>query len=194
MMADKIPEKTENKTEVVVIPTAIRHKVLEDISTQLHSTEVSDIFDIAGHKYEMSTLTSDEDVWSDSYTNLTSQMSAITSMKVPRLSASIKSIDGIKVDELFKFSEEADKADKEYHSQSQYRKRYWVMNQMLIWLGDKPKVLVNDLWTHYSELVDRRDKAWEELKKSSARIPGGESKVSSSPVKESSPATQTLEG
>jgi len=191
-MADKTPEKTEHKTEVVIIPTAIRHKVLEDISTQLHNVEISDLFEIAGHKYEMSVLTSDEEVWADSYTNLTSQMSAITSMKIPRLSASIKSIDGVKVDDLFKFSDDANKADTEYHSQSQYRKRYWVMNQMLIWLGDKPKSLANDLWIHYGKLIERRDAAWEELKKSSARIPGGESKVSSSPVKESSPAIQTL--
>ena len=117
-------------------------------------------------------------------------MSAITSMKIPRLSASIRSVDGVKVADLFEFAPEADKADVTYHSQSQYRMRYWVMNQMLVWLGDRPKTLVNELWTHYTELIERRDQAWEELKKSSARTLCGELKVTSSPEKASLPVTQ----
>ena len=83
------------------------------------------------------------------------------------------------------------KADVDYHSSSQYRKRYWVMNQMMLWLGDRSSKLTKELWANYSNLVDRRDKSWDELKKSSAGTPGGKSKATSSQEKGSSPAAQT---
>jgi len=191
-MADKRPEKTENKTEVIVIPTAQRHKVLDDIATQLHGTEISEVVEVTGHKYTLKTLTSDEEIWADSYMNMSSPAAAVSSMRAPRLAASIQNIDGINVEEMFEFSKDADKADVEYHTQSQYRMRYWAMNQLMIWLSDRPKVLVDELWVSYVKLVERRNKSWDELKNSSARTLGGSLKASSSPVRESSPVTQTL--
>lgn len=183
-------ELKEKKTDVIHIPTAKRHKVLEDIAEQVGGTEISDTFEVANHKYHMSTLTADEEVWSDTYTNVSSPMSAISSIKIPKLAASIKAIDGVKIDDLFEFANETNEADVRYHTESQYRKRYWEMGQMLLWLGDRPNTLITDLWQCYVKLLERRDESWDKLKKSSARILGGNLKATFSPEKESSPATQ----
>ena len=183
-------DKTK-ENEVVEIPVAKRHKLLQDIDTQIGGMEISDTFRVADHTYHMSTLTSDEEVWADAYCNMSSEISAFSSMRTPRLAASIKAIDGVSVDELFTFPDDMAEADRKYHSGSQYRKRYWTMNQMMLWLGDRSSKLTKELWSNYSKLVERRDASWDELKKSSAGTPGGKSKATSSQEKESSPATQT---
>jgi len=184
-------EDKAKENETVKIPVAKRHKLLQDIDTQIGGMEIDDTFEVAGNKYRMSTLTSDEEVWADSYCNMSSEISAFSSLRVPRLAASIKAIDGTPVEELFEFSDEMEKADIEYHSASQYRKRYWVMNQLMLWLGDRSSKLTKELWANYTKLVERRDESWDKLKKSSARTPGGKSKVTSSQEKGSSPAAQT---
>ncbi len=66
------------------------------------------------------------------------------------------------------------------------------MNQMMLMLGDMPGKFITELWTHYTELTEKRDKGWDELKKSSARILGGKSKDTFLPEKESSLVTPTL--
>lgn len=188
-MTDK-KEKKEEK-EIIKIPVAKRHRVLQDISNQMKGVSMSDTFEVLGHKFYMTTLNADEEVWADGFTNLQTQMSAITSIRVPKLAASIKAIDDVSVEELFDFSEDTTEFDKEYHSESQYRKRYWVMQQMLLWLGDQPNDLVIELWRNYTNgLIKRKNDAFEELKNSSAGIPGGNSKATSSPEKESSQAVQ----
>jgi hypothetical protein len=192
-MADK-EKKDENRLTFAKLAVANRHKVLSDIETQTRGTEITDVFEVAGHRYLMSTLTADEETWADSYTNATNPVVIISSMKLPALAASIRAIDDVKIDELFTFPEDITEFDKQFHSQDQYHKRYWLMSQMLLWLGPKPQLMINELWRHYVTLIDRRDKSWDELKKSFARIPGGESKASSLPERESSPATQTSNG
>lgn len=191
-MADK--DKTE-KTEVVKLPTSKRHKVLTDIDQQLQGLEIEDIVELAGKKYQMSTLTADEEVWADSFTNLASPVSATSSMRLARLSAAIKSVDGIPVSELFEFSDETDEADKSYHTESQYRMRYWEMSQMMLWLGKLSGKIIVEMWRGYTGVIERRDAVWDEIKKSSAgkkeETLGGKSNPSSSHEKESSSAAQT---
>jgi hypothetical protein len=188
----EIDKSEQQKTETITIPTAQRHKVLDDIAEQVDSSsEVSDVFTIAGHKYKLQTLKADEEVWADGYTNTSSAISTFTSMKIPKLAAALKEIDGVAIRELFDFSKDAPKADVEYHNGSQYRRRYWEMNQMLVWLGDRPDNFIKELWDGYYSLLNRREKSWDELKKSLAGMPGGDSRAMSSPEKASSPATQT---
>lgn len=172
--AKEIGKNEQQKTETITIPTAKRHRLLDDIATQISgSSEISDVFEMAGHKYKLQTLTADEEVWADGYTNTSSSISAFTSLRVPKLAAAIREIDGVTISEMFEFSDEASKADVEYHRGSQYRMRYWEMNQMLLWLGDRPDNFIKDLWANYYTLLERREKSWNELKKSSAGTPGG---------------------
>lgn len=169
-MADKNEVK---KTEIVKIPVAKRHKILDDITAQITGTEKSGVMELIGHKFFMTTINADEEVWADSHTNTSSPMAVLTSIKAPKLAAAIKSIDGVKIDDMFEFSDESSQEDKNYHMQSQYRKRYWEMTQLLLWLCDRPDNVINDLYKFYLDLSKQRDESWDELKKSSARTPGG---------------------
>jgi hypothetical protein len=172
------------------ISVAKRHQVLEDITTQIKGVEISDSITVAGHKYLLRTLNSDEEVWADGYISSSSAMAAVTSMKLPTLAAAIRAIDGIKSEDMFEFSENMKENDKAYHGQSTWHLHYWQMSQMLLWLGGQDNSLIIELWKFYIGLTERRDTSWEELKKSCARIPGGDSKVTSSPERESSRAIQ----
>jgi len=181
---NEVETNEQKKTDIIKIPVAKRHKILNDIAEQIdHCSEISDVFMIAGHNYKLQTLSTDEEVWADGYTNTSSPISTFTSIRVPKLAAAIREIDGVTISDLFDFPENANKADIEYHTSSQYRKRYWEMNQMLIWLGDRPDTIIKELWTNYYSLLERRDKSWDELKKSSARTPGGNLKGTSSQEK-----------
>jgi len=182
-MADK-----ENKKSSVSV--AKRHQILEDIATQTKGVEISETVTMAGHKYLLRTLNADEEVWADGYISSSSPMAAMTSMKLPTLAAAIRAIDDVSIDKLFEFPDNDREANEMFHTQSSWHKRYWEMQQMLLWLGDRPQPLVIELYKAYVALTDRRDVSWDELKKSSARIPGGVSKVTSSPERESSRATQ----
>ena len=88
-------EEKAKENEIVQIPVAKRHKLLADINDQVNGMEVSDTFEVAGHSFVMTTITADEEVWADSFCNTSSQISAFSSLKVPRLSASIKFIDAV---------------------------------------------------------------------------------------------------
>lgn len=163
-MADKDGEDKSQKTSTVKIPVAKKHKLLTDITAQLNGLEISEICEVNGHKYVMSTLTTDEEVWADSYCNLSSEVSAFSSMKAPRLAAAIKQIDGIAVEGLFEFSDDMPEEDKKFHNATPFRKRYWVMTQMLLMFSNMPAKFIQELWKFYSELVTRRDKGWDEIK------------------------------
>jgi len=171
------------------ISVANRHQILEDIATQTRGAEISTVATVAGHKYLLHTLSADEEVWADGYVSSNSAMAAITSMKLPTLAASIRAIDDITVDKLFDFSNQ--NSNEAFHTQSSWHRHYWEMSQMLLWLGDRPNPLIIELWKEYVALTERRDKSWDELKKSCAGTPYGESKVTCSPEKVSSPVTQT---
>ena len=73
---------------------------------------------------------------------------------------------------------------------SRYGKRTWEMNQLYIWLGELPMGIIDQLGIEYQAISRQRRESLDNLKNSSAGIPGGTSKDMSSPEKESSPVTQ----
>jgi hypothetical protein len=113
----------------------------------------------------MTVCTADEEVWGDTHMSIVNEISAFTSLRLPRLAASIKAIDGVSASELFQFADDMSDTSKQYHSETPGRKRYWEMSQMLLWLGDQSNPLITDLWNSYVDLATRRDKSWAELKK-----------------------------
>ena len=184
-------EEKEDAQEIIKIPVAKKSKLLLDIEKQLNGTDLDTTAEIVGHKYYMTTITADEGVWADAFCNMASEVSAYSSIRIPRLAAAIKKIDNKDINELFDFPDDIDKNTKEFHTSSKYRKRYWIMQQMLVTLGEMPDKFIVELWSEYSSMVARRDKSWNDLKKSSKKTPGGNSNHTSSPEKESSSATQT---
>ncbi len=188
-MTDK-EQGQEPKEDPRKVPLAQRHKIISDITQQLKGIELGESIEIGGHEYYLTTISSDEKGWTDQFISTASDVAFISSQRSPKLAASIKRIDGIHVDDLFKFPDDMNKEARTYHSDTSYRKRYWVMAQVLLWLGEMPEELLSDLWNVYVSLSKKQSTAWADLKKSSARIPGGESKVMSSPEKVSSQVAQ----
>ena len=172
--------------ERVTFTIGKRNKLLNDINKQLGGLELETVYEFNDHKYRLKSLTNDEEIWSDTYANLGSEISAFTSLRSPRLAAAISHIDDIPVDDLFEFPDEMSEAEKKVHTGSKYNKRYWIMSQMLLFLGDKPSNFINEMWKHYSEnVMQKREEVLDNLKKSSAGTPDGELKVTSSQEKAS---------
>jgi hypothetical protein len=139
----------------------------------------------------MSTLTQDEELWADGIMQINSSAQAVTTYRISRVAASIKSIDGVSARELFEYPDDMDQAEKKEFEASKYGKRTWEMSQLLIWLGDQPTPLVDHLAEFFSSLNKRRNSSLDELKNSSSETLGGKSEATSSPEKEVSPAAQT---
>ena len=184
-------EKDKDEFQPIVkLPIAKRHLVLQDITKQLAGHQIEDICEYGDHKFLMSTLTQDEELWADGIMQVNSSAQAVTTYRLSRTAASIKAIDGNKAEDLFDYPDSMDKADKQEFEASKYGKRTWEMSQMLIWLGDQPTPLVDHLAEFYSSLNKRRNKSLDKLKNSSSETPGGKSKATYSPEKDVSPAAQ----
>lgn len=185
-------EKKEEKDEVVLtsIPIAKRHSLLLDIQKQLGGHELSTTTEVAGHKYTMTTINSDEEMWADGLMQTDSTPQAVSSFRKSRLASAIKTIDNVKVEEMFEFPDGMNEDLKRDFSASRYGKRTWQMNQLYVWLGELPMAVIDALAIEYQKISRKRKDSLDELKNSLTGIPGGESKDLSSPEKESSSQTQ----
>ncbi|MCK5612106.1 hypothetical protein KAR91_60100 [Candidatus Pacearchaeota archaeon] len=183
-------EKDSDFQPIIKLPIAKRHSVLQDITKQLAGHQLEEICDYGDYKFLMSTLIQDEELWADGIMQVNSSAQAVTTYRLSRVAASIKAINGNKIEGLFEFPDNMNKVDQQEFEASKYGKRTWEMSQMLIWLGDQPTPLIDHLAGFFSDLNKRRNKSLDKLKNSSSEIPGGKSKATSSPEKELSPATQ----
>ena len=149
-----------------------RHQIIDDISKQMSGLQLSDTFPIAGRKYLMSTLTLEEEQWVDSYIAMYGRQfgleySALRPLAV--ISAALKEIDGVPVDQLFEFPKEITDDLKQWTVNGQTM-RSWYMNQVAYWLSDKRQgagisaQLVRALVEAYGSLLERREKSWAEIK------------------------------
>jgi len=186
-------EEKKEKDEGIVLtslPIAKRHAALLDIQKQLAGHELEATAEVAGHKFHMTTINSDEEMWADGFMQTDSTPQAISSYRKSRLAAAIKSIDGVPVEELFDFPDGMDEDTKKQFTMSRYGQRTWQMNQLYVWLGELGMPVIDDLAAEYQKISRQRKESIDGLKNSSTGIPGGESKDTSSPEKESSSTTQ----
>lgn len=186
-------EEKKEKDEGIVLtslPIAKRHAALLDIQKQLQGHELETTVEVAGHKFHMTTINSDEEMWADGFMQTDSTPQAVSSYRKSRLAASIKSIDNIPITEMFEFPEDMDEDTKRQFTMSRYGERTWQMNQLYVWLGELGMPIIDQLATEYQKISRQRKESLDNLKNSSAGIPGGESKDTSSPEKESSLVTQ----
>lgn len=184
-------EKKESQDlPVVTIPQAKRHALLVDIQNQLHGHEMNKVVEVAGHKFYMTTINSDEEMWADGFMQTDSTAQAVSSFRKSRLAAAIKAIDDIKVEDMFDYPDNMEAAVKAQYEASWYGKRTWQMNQLYVWLGELPMPMIDELAVEYQSLSRSRKESIDSLKKSSTKTSGGESKDTSSPEKESSSQAQ----
>lgn len=190
-MANEEKKKEEQDGLVLTqIPIAKRHSLLLDIQKQINGHELDVTAEVAGHKFYMTTINSDEEMWSDGLMQTDSTPQAVSSFRKSRLAAAIKAIDDVKIEDMFEFPEDMDEALKRQFDASRYGRRTWQMQQLYVWLGELPMAVIDDLASEYQKISRKRKESLDELKNSSTGISGGASKDTSSPEKESSSQAQ----
>lgn len=188
----KDEDKNQDGIVLSSIPIAKRHTLLQDIQKQINGHELETTVEVAGHKYHMTTINSDEEMWSDGLMQTDSTPQAVSSYRKSRLAAAIKHIDDIKIEDMFEFPDDMSEVGKEQFTMSWYGQRTWQMQQMYVWLGELPMPVIDNLAIEYQKISRQRKESLDQLKKSSTGTSGGESKDTSSPEKESSSVTPTL--
>jgi hypothetical protein len=143
---------------------AKRHAVLEALKTDLSRGFLEKTVTVNKFKFVLSTLNEDDEVWADSFVRTSSTMSIVTSVRVPRLACSIKSVNEIPADKLFEYPEDMPKEVQQELDKSDVRKKYWVHTQMMLFLSESGiRPFVNDLYKEYETLESQRNEALKEI-------------------------------
>ncbi len=146
---------------------AKRNPVLENLRRDLSKGFLDETVEISGHKYKLTTLTEDEETWADTYTRTNSPASMFSSRRAPRLAASIKELDGVLVQDLFLLPDDMPESVKKRYNENPIDKRYWVRDQMLMFLlEDGNRKYITDLYEVLNRLDEKRDAATKEIPKS----------------------------
>lgn len=121
----------------------------EELKKGFIDTEVT----VRGHVFKLRTLTEDDETWADSFVRSISPMSMINSRKAPRVAASIMSIDGTPASDLFEFSDSMPEEEKKQISSDAHSKRYWLYNQLLMFLmEDSNRHFITELYAAYEKM------------------------------------------
>lgn len=193
-MANEEKKEKQDLPVLTTIPIAKRHTLLLDIQKQINGHELDTTAEVAGHKFYMTTINSDEEMWSDGLMQTDSTPQAVSSFRKSRLACAIKAIDDVKVEDMFDYPDDLSEAVRQQFESSKYGKRTWEMQQLYVWLGELPMSVIDDLAIEYQKISRKRKETLDELKNSSTRTSGGTSKDMSSPEKEFSSQTQQSEG
>jgi len=189
-MANEEKKKEKDVTVLTSIPIAKRHALLQDIQKQLNGHELDATVEVAGFKFYMTTIDSDEEMWADGLMQTDSTPQAISSYRKGRVAAAVKSINEVPVEEMFGFPDDMDEDVRKQFEISRYGRRTWQMNQLYVWLGELPMAVVDALAVEYQNISRQRKESLDKIKNSSTMTSGGTSKDMSSPEKESSSQVQ----
>lgn len=143
---------------------AKRHSILDSLKQELvkgyREVEVT----VLNKKFKLRTLNEDEEVWVDGHVRALTPMAMISSRKAPKLAAAIREIDGMPVDRLFDYPDTMDKAKREEFDKNEILRRWWVRDQMLLFLAeDGVRPFVNELVEALEKLEDERNEAIKEV-------------------------------
>jgi hypothetical protein len=145
---------------------AKRSKLLDTLKQELSKGFVEREVEISGHKYKLCTLNEDAETWADSFIRTASTASILSSRKAPRIAASIQSIDGISISNLFEYPDDMSSEQKKSMDENPLSKKMWVWTQMLYFLAeDASRPFINKLYEAFDQLERERDTAVTEIPK-----------------------------
>jgi hypothetical protein len=143
---------------------AKRHSVLEVLRQELSLGFLERTFELKGHKFVLRSPTEDDEVWADAFVRSNTPMAMLTSRKAPRLATSIKSIDGVGTVDLFPLPDDMQKEVKAELQKSPVQYRYWLYDQMLMFLSEESsRPFINDLFDAYEKMENDRNEALKKL-------------------------------
>lgn len=171
-------------------PAAEEHPLLRDLETQMSGAQIRDVTVVCGRRYELETLWPWEESWADGYVTGINFYQTGRNRRLPYIAASLRSIDGVSVEELFKLPASTPAEMKEQYANNPELVVAWRREQVLARLsGPKPLLqpeVVAELWLFYQELEQRRRGVLEKIGPLSTRATDdGASSPTSLPVKAS---------
>jgi len=120
-------------------------------------------------KFEIRLPNEEETNWCFRYMNPANVVTVATSLKLPKLAISIRSINTISVDKFFMDEWEAlPEFDRlEYEAKNKFAQKYFTAEHMMQFLGQRFPDFIQELWELYEVLDKRRQEAQDELGNSS---------------------------
>lgn len=169
-----------NGDQKFIAPTP---KVLAEFFNQVKKGFIDETVKVQGFEFVISTPTEDAETWADNFIKPNSPVAFLSSRRVPRLAVAIRSINGQPVDTMFSYPSGMTKAERDRIEESEDNKRYWVYSQLMAQLAQLPPPVIEELYKHYSKLLDKRDTILSEVvgadPNDSSRTPGGASAATS---------------
>lgn len=170
-------------------PQAEEHALVRDIEAQMGGAQIRDATTVCGHTYELETLWPHEESWADGYVKGVNFYQTGRNRRLPYLAASLRAVDGVSVEQLFKLPASTPVEIKAEFDADPTLVVAWRREQILARLGgERPWLqppVVAELWQFYQALEERRTGVLEKIGPLSTRADVGASSPTSSPAKAS---------
>ena len=146
-------------------------RVLDDLAKELDGSCLEDTFDWKGRKFRIRLLNEEESNWRNGFVNMGTNLSTLTSWRLPTLAMGIREVDGVPTFEFFRPLWEAEEKGREVlkliEGRGVFSMKYFAAEHLMQWLGQRPPEMVEALWKFWKILEDRREVAQGNVKKSS---------------------------
>ena len=143
--------------------------LLIDLAKEVDGKPLEDTFKVGKFQFRVWLPNEEEMNWCYRYINPANLVTVATSMKLPNLSISIRSINGLPVEDFFEDEwaavPEGDRL--ELLSRNSFSRKYFTAEHLMQFLGQRPPEFVQDLWKQYEALAKKRTDLQGELKNSS---------------------------
>jgi len=170
-------------------------QLFQDIAKEMESRCISDTFEVRGHRYEMRLLNGEEAQWRNAHIMLegmslkadgklglsSTNLAALTSIKLPTLAIGIRKMDGESIEAGFEedWGSLSEKQRLDLFRENKYARKWFVAEQFMQYLANWPDNMLEELWEFWAMLEERRRVAGDELKKFSGEGLEKEEKVNS---------------
>lgn len=149
------------------MPDAPDHPMLAALMTQMSGQQIVKTVEVFGVKYELSTLWPYEEAWADSLVEGMSAYQTARNRRFPYLAASIRSINGVTVREMFRLPDDTPEGVRRALEETPEAMTGWRRLQLYRRLAGAPPLLVPPavaaLWVEYNGLEDMRAASLEKL-------------------------------
>lgn len=145
--------------------------LLIDLARELDGDTLESTFKLYDFEWTISLLTEDEQNWRNGYVNTGSQISTISSWRLPTLSIGIRAINGVPVFAFFRDEWEATDEGRQMvnilEGKGRFSQKYFAAEHLMEFLAARFPDKLDPLWEKWMELETRREDAQDAAKKSS---------------------------
>lgn len=139
-----------------------KNALLSKIESELTGVRVIEPVTIGKHRYGLATLdTGEESLARGLVPENTPLWQAVSDNSLQVLSVALRSIDDTPVESLFALTDDMTADER---SAALVDEKRWRARQIMDWLRERPGTFVRTLWTAYLGMLERSNKALEELK------------------------------